>query len=86
MKTLQNNQKTRFNLLLLGTSLFATTLFSGDIKPSFADIKSQITQNERASILKKRDNLSKNIAERELLYVSNIIDISREAIRPHRLK
>ncbi len=80
MKTLLN----KTILALLGTSILTSVSFAEEIQPSYAQIKSKITQNERALMLKKRDNLAQNIANREHLYLSNIMDKTREENRIQR--
>ena len=84
MKTLLNNQKSKLILAAFATSLLASSVHAGESTPSYAEIKSQIVQNERIALIKKRDNLAQNIANREHLYVSNILDKTREDKRWQR--
>jgi hypothetical protein len=86
MKTLLKNQKSKFILAALGTSLCTSTAFSQELKPSYTEIKSKIILGERAAIVNKRDNLAKTTADRELLYISNILDETRESTRLRRIR
>jgi hypothetical protein len=86
MKTLLNIQKSKIILALLGTSILTSTLAAEQKLPTFAEIKSQIIQNERAIVLKKRDMRAQNASNRENLYVSDIFDKIRDAKRVQRTR
>jgi len=84
MKTLLNNQKSKLILATFTTALLTSSVYAKETTPSYAEIKSQIVQNERIALIKKRDNLAQNIANREHLYVRNILDKTREDTRWQR--
>ncbi len=84
MNNLLNNQRSKFISVLLITSVFTSTAFAEETLLSFAEIKSQIIQDERAIILKKRDTLAKNVIDKKFLCSSTIMNEIREATRAKR--
>lgn len=86
MKTLLQNQKSKLLFSTIGISMLSTSLCAEQKTLTYADIKSKITQQERVKLLQKRDHLAQNTANRDLLYVSTVLDRIREGERAQRIK
>ncbi len=86
MKTLLQNQKAKLFLSTVVISVLSSSLLAEQKTLSYTDVKSKITQGERIYLLKQRDTLAQNIANREVLYISSVIDIQREKRRAQRIK